>query len=321
MRLRASLFIAASWLTVAMEVLGAPDPKLLLNGVRSVREQLPPSQLHLRATFRSPTINNQSEFLVIFSGARRMYCQTNGGPDNVRILFDGSEVFRYDGINSAIVRDPDTQTPDYLFDPRLLGITTSYTWDGTLESGLYLGSESIRLVGKEEVHGLPAWRVHAVGKYNRELDIWVAADDRFSVYKVVEQAEGLGRREGLSFYNEAILHGLPARVENTDYDIKGQIRFQRTLEVLSYTPHLATSNTSWTLNALFGGVKLPTWVPVTDVRIGAVRGYWRDGELGPPEPWEHKPQPPKLGYKSVTVMVAVVGLLAAAFLWKTGRKV
>src|SRR6266404_1906538 len=108
-----------------------PDPIILLQGVEGVREQIPPSRLHIRTLYEGSFSGGEPEYMVLFNRELRYFASTNGDSP-MRMLFDGKDVLRFDGASSVILRNLDTQTPDYLFDPRLLGITTSYGWDATI---------------------------------------------------------------------------------------------------------------------------------------------------------------------------------------------
>lgn len=285
-----------------------PDPKMLLRGVLSIREQIPPSHLHIRAGYEGAFSRSEPEYIILFNRELRYFASTNS-TSALRMLFDGKDVIRFDGESSVILRDLDTQMADYLFDPRLLGITTSYAWGATIQNSLHLQASHIELVGREEINGKTSWHVRMVENNGCEIDIWIDDTRAFSVYRVVERFRGYGYRTAQSFYDNANYPRLPSRVEGEEFDSEGKLLCKRRLSILGAGANVKISDSTWTLGGLLAGLKLPTWVPVTDVRTRKLIGYWRDGRLGPPVPWEPAPVAPKLNVKRVTLMAAMALLL------------
>lgn len=289
------------------------DPRALLQGVVSTREQIPPSYLHLRRTIEDPMVRWEEEYAVLFEGERRFFAVTNSN-DRSRAMFDGKDVMLLGGDDSVIVRDLDTQTANLLFDPRALGIT-GYSWTTTPRVGLALSAPQIILVGEEQLDGKACQHVRAENP-GWTVDVWVDPTAGFTVYQH-EEASGGGRLITRSVYQNPAYPWLPSRVEQEALLPNGTLQARITLQVLDARPVGRIPKETWTLAGLLQGLTLATWVPVTDVRKGEYIGFWRDGRLGPPFPWEPAPAPPPLSFKRVIIMVVLAALVIGplTYLW------
>lgn len=291
----------------------ALNPRALLEGVVSVREQIPPSYLHIRYTFESRLIRRESEYVVLFDGALRYFARTNSN-ERSRALFDGKDVMLLGGDDSVIVRDLHTQTSDLLFDPCALGIT-SYSWHITPRVAMSVDAAKISLVGEERINGRVCQHVRAENP-EWTVDAWIDPSADFGVYQHETNSRG-GRTTMRSVYENTAYPWLPSRVEQDSYRPDGSFMGRKIVDVLEARKAGRISMETWTLGGLLQGLTLLTWVPVTDVRKGECIGFWRDGRLGPPFPWEPAPAPPPMSFRRVAILVVLAALVAGplVFFW------
>ena len=304
---------AAVALAADNAIAAALNPRALLEGVVSIREQIPPSCLHIRYTFEAPMVHAENEYAVLFDSERRYFARTNSN-ERSRALFDGKDVMLLGADDSVIVRDLDTQTSNLLFDPCALGIT-SYSWHITPRLAMSLDAPKIVLVGEERINAKVCQHVRAENP-GWTLDVWIDPTAGFAVYQHEVNSKG-GRTIMRSVYENPAYPWLPSRVEQDSYRPDGSLMGRKTIHVLEARTVGRIPKETCTLAGLLEGLKLPTWVPVTDVRKGAYIGFWRDGRLGPPFPWEPAPVPPPMSFKRAIISVVLAALVVGplVFLW------
>ena len=250
---------------------------------------------------------------MLFDGELRFFAKTNSN-ERSRAMFNGKDVMLLGGDDSIIVRDLDTQTANLLFDPRALGIT-GYSWSITPRLALALDGPQISSVGEERLNGNACQHVRAQNP-GGTVDVWIDPAAGFAVYQHEQNGEG-GRVITRSVYQNPAYSWLPSRVEQEHFLPNGMLRSRRTIQVLAARAVGRIPKETWTLAGLLQGLTLATWVPVTDVRKGEYIGFWRDGRLGPPFPWEPAPAPPPLSFTRAIIMVVLATLVIGplAYLW------
>lgn len=229
------------------------------------------------------------------------------------MVFNGIDVISYDGSGSATVRDPDTQTADYFFDPRLLGITAAYAWDASIADVLGLTNGKILPLKDEQIGEVSCKLVQFELEGPVLVSVWIVPTT-FQVLKYEEHSKGRGRRLMESTYESTTYPWLPSRIEGKEFDAAGQLLFSREITILAADTIPRPSTNSWELAGALDGFELPTWVPVTDVRSHVVIGYWRDGILGPPEPWEPQPTGKKFGAIRFGLAIAILAIMLTPLL-------
>jgi hypothetical protein len=256
-----------------------PDPITLLQGVESVRLQVPPSSLKIKATYRSNLVTNETIYNVDFDGERRAYNLENQRKEIYKTLFNGRRAIVYnESIKQACYRNLNDETSNSLFDPRLIGLSTFQFWTDTIKRMLPydVKPNKVLLIGKENVDGLPAWHVRiAYGKTNviATWDYWI--DDRnFRVYRL--DYNGV---ETYSYYMNESFPWLPTRVIGKDY--RGgdghTVTSQRELEILEAKANVNFAETRWTLE----GMRLGPGIDVIDYNISRSIGTWNGEKLIP----------------------------------------
>lgn len=282
----------------------APNPVTLLQGVQSVRLQIPPSRLQIRTVYADDWSTNETVMLVEFDGDQRRFAKV-GGEFELRSAFNGNEVIHFDGGQSVTVRDTSNSTSDYFFDPRLLGITTTYWWSESAGHAFPMDDSKIEVIGHERISGEMAWHVRITDSYEQRIDLWIDPDNSFRVYRFDFSIEGLKRNEALSFYENPKFTWLPSRVESRNYRANGRLVLTRVFTILKAQADVAFSDRTWTL----AGLNLPIGVSVTDLRINRRVGYWNGSGLSPVVSLQEiaKPQRRRL------IIILMVALATASF--------
>lgn len=256
---------------VASQAAPLPDATTLLQGVESARLQIPPSRLRMLAVYRSAINTAEPELLVEFDGDRRHYAKSRVGLV-VQSIFNGSEVSQFDGVNSVTINDRSRPNAEYLFDPRLFGITTTYSWNGSIAEALpYRNASKIELVGREEIGDKPTWHVRVVDSYKQQIDLWIDDKNGFQVYRYdFSTPEGTAHSSTKSFFDEHIYPWLPSRIETKEFDAKHELTLQREFLILGAETNVNLPESTWTL----AGLKPSIGATVTDLRIKQRIGYW-----------------------------------------------
>ncbi len=280
-----------------------PDPRELLEGVIAQREQIPPAFYRLRWTYAEPRVKNTEEYLILTDSSRHLVLGTNRS-DVYRALCDGEEAYILQG-DSVTVCDRGTDTLYRLFDPRILGLSQSYS--GTLSPRRILDPklEDIRLVAKDAIDGKFCWVVRFQRK-EWAHEYWIDPADYFAVYQYLEYGPG-GKLRGRvrSFYHNPAYPWLPSRVEHEFFTPSGR----RTVELLEARTVEPIPPETWTLAGLFQGLTFTNPVMVTDVRKGEFIGTWDGRRLIPYEVPPSRPSPPPVSPKRILVWGVLAGLV------------
>ena len=177
------------------------DPKTLLQGVEGVRLQIPPSRLLVRTLYRDQSGSPPAWNLKIeFDGDHRLVAQT-APKAGYRALFDGSNAIHFDGADSVTVRGAHDQNSDYNFDPRLLGLTTTYRWADSLSKVLpYREASRLEALGEETVAGAACSHVRIHRPKDLNIDLWIDTRHNFRVHRYELRVKGVVRCTADSFY-------------------------------------------------------------------------------------------------------------------------
>ena len=301
-----TLAIALLSNVIVYHLFAAPDPITLLKGVESAREQIPPSRLIIKSRYiflASPSeiITNGGEYLVIFNRERRYFKLITGDPA-IQTLFTGSEAIVYDGTPMVEIRNLDMQKTEYLFDPRIIGITFWYGWKDTIHGCLSLGDQAskIELIGKEQIDNKDVWHIRLTKENDPYLvrDFWIDDKNNFRVYQCKDcfsNGTNLECNISKSYYESEEYPWLPSRVEiEIHNDIKQRI------QVLKGTANLKIPENQWSL----AGMEIPKNIEVTDIRVLRRIGYW-DGKRLIPEGENPKPIP-KVSFGKPAILIILI---------------
>lgn len=200
-----------------------PDPMAILQGLESVRLQIPPGELKLCYTHKDSLATNRLILDVDFDGQRRAFSYRPQPPaKGWQATFNGSQVAIYDqGRGDVQLMNLDKEMGMFLFDPRVLGLCAVCAWQSDVRSTLSLRwAVRAELIGRERVGDHQTWHVRLVMPFPRNIpdaswrippmDYWIDADKGFRVYRM----EWNGAQT-LSFYENLGAPYLPTRVVTT----------------------------------------------------------------------------------------------------------
>lgn len=254
-----------------------PNPVALLEGVEDARLKIPASRLTLRSLYKDVRVTKERDYLVEFDQDRRRFTVVKGG-NKVRTCFNGSEVYCYDGVDMFTIRDLKDQVGEPLYDPRLLGITTTYHWSERLATLIpYKGILKIETVGREKINDKDTWHVRVDDVPNGHIDLWIDDKNGFRVYQYHDTIEGVRKYTTVSSYSDGDYFWLPTRVETKNYDGKGVLQFESLVSVLKAETKVQFPEKTWSL----GGMEPPSGITITDARIHKPLGFWNGTSVGP----------------------------------------
>jgi hypothetical protein len=286
----------------------SPDPAVLLQGVEQARLQIPASRLIAKMVYTNSLASVSKQLVVEFDGNKRRYLsgETKSGD-----LFDGSQAICFDGKDSVTLRDTSDATANYLFDPRLLGITTTYSWGETIETAVpHQNVKKIELIGAEQINGLPVWHVRLIDSYDQQINLWINSDHGFRVYRYDFSILG-ETNSTLSYYENPDYPWLPSRVE-TSYrsGTNGSILSGRTTSILKAEKAKLPEKT-WTI----AGVQPAIGAAVSDLRIKQRIGYWNGHGLSQRADLEPEFEPVKMSKRFPVLMIIIFLVGPVVFLW------
>jgi len=303
-----TLAIALLSNVIVYHLFAAPDPITLLKGVESAREQIPPSRLIIKSRYiflASPSeiITNGGEYLVIFNRERRYFKLITGDPA-IQTLFTGSEAIVYDGTPMVEIRNLDMQKTEYLFDPRIIGITFWYGWKDTIHGCLSLGDQAskIELIGKEQIDNKDVWHIRLTKENDPYLvrDFWIDDKNNFRVYQCKDcfsNGTNLECNISKSYYESEEYPWLPSRVETEAYN-----GGKRTLKILKAEANVKIPESQWTIY----GMDLPKGVSIIDLRNNKIIGHW-DGKKFIREREGEDPKPlPKISFGRPIILLILI---------------
>jgi hypothetical protein len=215
----------------------------------------------------------------------------------VRSIFDGTQFLQFLGGSGATIADPSRGTPNYVFDPRILGITPLLSLKATVPRCLaYRDAQSVELVGEEDIDGQQAWHVKVVGSPEAmaECHFWIEANEPFAVYRC-ERRTPYSHDVSVSHYDSPSgADRLPTRVLIEYHQDNGEVSHRFEFTQVEAQFGINPDDGAFTL----AGLDLPVGAPVVDVRIHQRLGYWngkglshtRTAAMGPR--YELEPTPP-----------------------------
>jgi hypothetical protein len=258
-------------------------PLALLRGVEAVRLGVRSGKLDLQWRYRNGAGEDTRDIAVWFDGVRRRFDvekATGATTDLRRVMFDGNRVVRFDGHRNADITELYKQIPGIMFDPRLLGITTDYSWFQTLDRALCCSNaKSMSLVGEETIDAVSTWHVRCINPHDFQLDFWIEQSGDFAVRRSECR---LGNRHSVTTAKYGVSgtdRQFPTEVHTVEY--RGPARGAECDIIITHAAFdLRADQNTFTLT----GLKLPIGTSVNDLKIHRRIGYWdgRDVVEQPP---------------------------------------
>ena len=193
---------------------------------------------------------------------------------HLRSSFDGLQFLQYAKEMGARIMDQAQGTPDFVFDPRILGISDEFGIQRTIANSLFFEkAKAITLVGREVIDGKTTWHVHVLDRNSNDNDFWIEDDDTFRVLKCSSKAS-YAEVENVSTYREGNEWPLPEKVINRKFDLKtGQVARQIEVIITKAEFGVKVDPKLWTL----AGLGIPLGELVIDERHQKIAGHF-DGE-------------------------------------------
>jgi hypothetical protein len=195
---------------------------------------------------------------------RRRLEELRGGPEAIvrdglgswgdwhnRAVFDGTRFTRFSSINGGeltLVDNPREMRGGEAFDPRVLGLSSGLHPSHTVANYLAVREgETVTLVGRDSLDGLPAWHVRGVhAARGSTRDLWIEPGPSYRVLKVEYSFTG-GRQVITSTYGPpGPGAALPVRTVARSVDPDGSLRSETIMQRLSASFDDAIPPGTWT---------------------------------------------------------------------------
>lgn len=294
-----------------------PDPLLLLQGVQSSREQIPPSRLKIKYAYCDSLITNTIVVYVDFDGILRSFKHVR--PNNELIsdwctVFDGSKAITYEKrINQVSYRSimsPASQL--MLFDPRLLGLINAYAWNESLDVAVpcSVTNANYELIGREQVDGKEAWHVRFSTTKYLQIDYWIDDKRDFRVYR--RDWNGVQTR---SYYENEKYPRLPSRIVSKAYTHlkpidKEKPTYEKDLQILEASAFIRFKEDRWNLAKM----NIEPGADVVDYRLSRSIGTWNGNRIVSESDGSRSP----LGLWSYGIVFALF-VVPGIYLWRVKR--
>lgn len=281
--MKTCLFVCLYWSVLQFTGFSAdnPDPLLLLRGVQSIREQIPPSRLDMKTTAVVNPLDRHRDFYdsVEFDGERRHFVCYEITPDATNkseTMFNGTEAILYEDKRMGI-RNLSDGGSESLYDPRTLGLVIQ-VWQIKL-ADCFPGpndspknSPKLENLGSETIDGVPTWHVRRTFSDSSTYDDWI--DDRHSFRLLRHESKWItGFRRITSIYNNSIYRWLPSHVVTEEYGENGVLNSKYEIRILKAQENIKFNESKWTISGLNPEIE----THIFDFRSHSVVGYW-DGK-------------------------------------------
>ena len=249
-----------------------PDPHVLLNGVASVRNSVPPSSLKIRHTWSDSVHSATNYYDVDFDHEIRRFESTsdNGTWGIYEGIYDGNRVKLYDKSTPRVIlyNVTDVGKTELLFDPRILGGLNINVWaENAAMFNINTNDFKLYNMGVNRINNYDAWHVRVEYPSGDYVDYWIDSDNWFRIY----QCEGNGSRVR-SIYNNDKYPWLPS-------------------EVILEIPELAIVETVVILDAVvrsngfpsnhweLSSMDIPVGTEIEDYTAQRMIGYWNGADI------------------------------------------
>lgn len=316
---------------------GAQSPPVseaigILRGVENTRSVFKP--FRVRGTVTRPHSGDpwNSSFVVECEAER--YRISVEGPAGPVAIFDGDQLFCYDGDVSATIITPDRRAATCLaFDPRSLGFSTGLYSDLTLEKDIaYHSATNFSLTQPEasEYEADDVVSVELTDRFDQRIRFDVEPRSPFRVFfysKSIFTDDGNGiftqYITETEYWPNDVATWIPRKIiMYTLQEGKQENRVDNVIVEFEKPEFVDEFDSGiWTI----AGLSLPFGQPLTDLRIMERIGYWNGNELVelPPsfEPQPIAEQQPE-GRSTrwlILINVAALGLIMLLLYWRRRR--
>jgi len=248
------------------------DPIIVLKGVKSLREQIPPSHLLIKIDAQNAITKNIFYLDIIFDKELRRFIYTNSNSSD-RLIYNGSEVLHFYPPKYINIRALDGSFGGHLFDPRILGISALLSKVNTLDTQIPIknNNSDIKYIGKEYLDNSQTYHISINVNDGTKIQYWVDVNNEFRVYKYRIDYNTF-YRVVLSKYSNKY-KWLPTYVEVYEYNNSGNVNWRSIIEILRAETNIKIPSRIWTI----AGLEPPDGTEVTDLREQKLIGYW-DGK-------------------------------------------
>jgi hypothetical protein len=303
----------------------------MLRAVEGERLNLRSGVVDCECHYRTADRHVVREIRIVWEESRRRFDvkTTHGGtPEKTKIMFDGDRAVRFDGSHNADIADLPSQGGDLFFDPRELGLTTSYSSSLSLDYALGFGAVrlqdggSIRLVGEDVIDGHRVRRVRVVQPNDWQLEFWVELGPVIRLWRTEYRAGLQVNVNTVEYGSGGVGAAFPTRVR-TVYRIGEDRVAEREILVSRSQVNVPVAPKTWTLS----GLDLPTGTIVTDGKLQRRMGYWNGAALADnvemPAPDSSQSANPLYGRNRAFALLGINAIVLAGLLlvvWRTRRR-
>ncbi len=204
------------------------------------------------------------------------------------LLLDGDEVTYFKRAGRSSVELYDTKYAvgvrgDLAFDPRIIGLSDMMAVTETVKACLwYDRAKSMKLVGKEQLNGVPVWRVSVTQPGPAESELWIEQPS-FRVHRVTVKFFDTHVEIDSDYDHLDSKSVFPKRVHIKRVDRTQSLERKITVEKFERPASIPAER--FTLKSM----DLPFAMPIVDYRLHLRIGYWAGdgiwrGETPPPLP-------------------------------------
>jgi hypothetical protein len=213
--------------------------EIIMQGVKSSRLQWPAAKLELDIKYISHRriLTNSVTMRVDFSDEYRVFesisPKKNKGEKN---LYNGDYAITYDGDQHLEIKTLGKVGSQYLFDPRLIGITASYSAGDNIYKRIPIneGEKNLKIVGEELIQGINTTVVVFTDKHEQVVKLWVDPSSDFKVHKYSLSTQ-MRSNVVRNIYNNNNFTWLPTTSKVHTYDTKtGELLSERLILVKDF---------------------------------------------------------------------------------------
>ena len=283
------------------------DPTLILNGLRSFREQLPASRILIRVNTITPFVNNECYIEILYDKGLYSFNQTNK-TEVSKIIYNGTDIFHLMS-GTIFIRNITQSTAFYFFDPRTIGISP-LLWGQTLNGCIPLNKDNvvISFIGKENLEDKMLHHIRITLNNKYEFDYWIDINDYYKIYRYEESLSNVFKRVVISKYKDGDKWH-PSNCEIFSINSKSNMLSKTIVDILKCEHSIKLNPDFWTI----AGLNAPKGAPVIDLNTKNI------GSLG----WtttcsyteQHSKSQPKVPNTLLLAFMTIVFIAPLVVIW------